>query len=143
MNPNFGNTMGLALSWNTADFSLGEFGAGSSTSVFVALRDRLSFDRAYIDGTIAFGRSAVATARNVTIAGPDRLVGATNATSYAANLEVGYHMGIFTPFAGLRAQRFTTQAFSETAESGSATYALQYDENRVTSLRSELGVDIS
>ncbi len=55
MNPSFGNTMGLALSWNTADFSLGEFGAGSSTSVIVALRDRLSFDRAYIDGTIAFG----------------------------------------------------------------------------------------
>lgn len=142
MTPSFGNTIGLALSWNSADFSLGEFGGGSSTSVFVALRDRLSFERAYIDGTIAFGRSTVATARNVTISGPDRLVGATNATSYAANLEVGYHMGIFTPFAGLRAQRFTTQAFSETAESGSASYALQYDENRVTSLRSELGVNI-
>lgn len=49
-------------------------------------------------------------------------------------------MGIFTPFAGLRAKSITTDAYSETAVSGTSSYALDFDKNTTRSLRSELGV---
>lgn len=51
-------------------------------------------------------------------------------------------MGIFTPFIGLRAKSFRTQASSETAASGSSSYALRYEEDTTTSLRTELGISM-
>lgn len=141
--PSAGKDFGIALSWNQADFALSNgFGSGTSDTVFVALRGRTSTDRAYIEGAVAYGKSDVTTGRTVTIAGVDRLTGETTADTYAAHVEAGYHMGTFTPFAGVRAQSFKTKAYSETATSGSSSYALRYDENTSTSLRSELGADM-
>lgn len=133
---------GVALSWNTADFSLSNgFGSGTSDTVFVALRGRTSSERAYLEGALAYGRSDVTTDRTVTIAGVDRFTAKTTAESMAAHIEAGYHMGMFTPFAGLRAQTFKTPAYLETTAAGSSSsYALQYDAHRTTSIRSELGV---
>lgn len=141
--PSDGKDFGIALSWNEADFTLSNgFGHGTSDTVFAALRGRTSTDLGYLEGAIAYGRSDITTDRTVTIAGVDRLVGETTADNFAAHVEAGYHMGNFTPFVGLRAQSFTTAAYSETAASGSSSYALRYDENTTTSLRSELGVDM-
>ena len=135
--------LGAALSWNTADFSLSEnAGSGSSDTVFVALRGRTATERAYLEGALAYGRSAITTDRTLTIAGMDRLVGETDADILAAHVEAGYSMGIFTPFVGLRAQSHTTKAFTETAAEGTSTYALSYDEHTSKSLRSELGVQM-
>lgn len=141
--PNNNSDLGIALSWNTADFALANgFGSGTSDTVFVALRGQTSFDRGYVEGAVAYGRSDITTDRTVTIAGADRLIGETTATSLAAHIEAGYHMGNFTPFVGLRAKSVTTQAYSESAVSGSSTYALRYDEETYTSLRTELGVSM-
>ncbi len=141
--PSANSDLGIALSWNQADFALGNgFGSGSSDTVFVALRGQTSNVQSYVKGALAYGRSDITTDRSVTIAGVDRLVGDTKADNFAAHVEAGYHMGAFTPFVGLRAQSFTTEAYSETAVSGSSSYALQYDENTTNSLRSELGVDM-
>jgi uncharacterized protein with beta-barrel porin domain len=52
-------------------------------------------------------------------------------------------MAIFTPFVGLRAKSITTQAYSESAISGSSSYALRYDEAANTSLRTELGMSMN
>ena len=49
-------------------------------------------------------------------------------------------MGVFTPFVGLRAKSITTDAYSERATLGTASYAMDFDRNTTTSLRSELGV---
>ena len=134
---------GIALSMNKADFALANgFGSGSSDTMFVALRGRTSTDRAYLEGALAYGRSDITTNRTVTLAGVDRLRGDTKADAFAAHVEAGYHMGRVTPFAGLRAQSFTTQAYSETAVSGSPAYALRYAKHTTRSLRSELGVDM-
>jgi len=141
--PSVGEDFGMALSWNKADFTLNNgFGHGTSDTLFAALRGRTSTDLAYLEGAIAYGRSDVTTDRTVAIAGVDRLIGETTADNFAAHAEAGYHMGIFTPFVGLRAQSFTTKAYSETAASGSSSYALRYDKNTTTSLRSELGADM-
>ncbi|MFN3662260.1 ice-binding family protein [Yoonia sp.] len=135
--------LGVALSWNTAEFTLGDnAGSGSSETVFVALRGRTASERAYLEGALAFGRSAVTTDRTVTVAGTDRLVAETDADILAVHVEAGYSLGNFSPFVGLRAQSHTTKAFTETAAEGSSAYALRYDEQTSRSLRSELGVQM-
>jgi len=132
---------GVAVSWNTADFALSNgFGSGTSDTVFVALRGRTSSERAYLEGALAYGRSDITTDRTVTVAGVDRFTAETTAESIAAHIEAGYHMGMFTPFAGLRAQSFKTPAYSETTAGSSGSYALQHDAQTTRSLRSELGV---
>lgn len=143
VSPNNNSDLGIAVSWNTADFALANgSGSGTSDTVFVALRGQTWFDRVYVKGTLAYGRSDITTDRTVTIAGVDRLVGETTGDSLAAHVEAGYNMGIFTPFVGLRGKSFRTQAYSETAASGSSSYALRYDEDTTTSLRTELGISM-
>lgn len=141
--PSDRTSFGFAASWNTADFTLSDgFGSGASKSVFIALRGRTSTEHAYIEGALAFGRSNITTDRTVTIAGTDRFTAETTAHSVAAHIEAGYHMGMFTPFAGLRAQSFRTPAYSETTVAGSSSFALQHDAHTTTSIRSQLGVDM-
>lgn len=138
---NASTDFGLALSWNQADFALVDgFGSGTGDTVILALQGRTVSELGYIEGAIAYGLSDITTDRTLTIAGVDRLVGDTSAEIMAVHVEAGYHMGIFTPFAGLRAKSITTDAYSETATTGTSSYALQYDKNTTTSLRSELGV---
>ena len=141
--PNNNSDLGIAVSWNTADFVLANgFGSGTSDTVFVALRGQTSFDRVYLKGGLAYGRSDITTDRTVTIAGVDRLIGETTGDSLAAHVEAGYRMGILTPFVGLRGKSFKTQAYSETAASGASSYALKYDEDTTTSLRTEVGISM-
>lgn len=138
---NISTDLGVAVSWNEADFVLAEgFGSGTSDTVFLALRGKTASDHGYVEGAVAYGQSDITTQRTLTIAGIDRLVGETNATTLAGHVEAGYHMGIFTPFAGLRAKSITTDAYSETAAAGTSSYALHYDKQTTNSLRSELGV---
>ena len=133
--------VGISIGFGTGDFSLqDDQGSGSSEFVQFAIHGRTSWDRAYVLGALAFGRADVDTARTLTIGGVDRLIGETTAKSIAARIEAGYQMGRFTPFVGLLTQSVETLAFSETAESGNSTYALQYDANTLNSVRSELGV---
>lgn len=140
--PSESTDFGIAVSWNTADFALNNgFGSGTNDTVFVALRGRTSSERGYLEGALAYGRSDVTTDRTVTIAGVDRYIAKTTAENIAAHIEAGYHMGIVTPFAGLRAQSFKTPAYSETTAPGSSSsFALQYDAHTTKSIRSELGV---
>ncbi len=141
--PNSSSDVGVALSWNTADFALAAGnGSGTSDTVYLALRGRTSFQRGYVEGALAYGLSDITTDRTVTIAGTDRLTGETTANSLATHVEAGYNMGIFTPFVGLRGKSVTTDAYSESAALGSSSYALHYDEVTDTSLRTELGVAV-
>ncbi len=141
--PNDRTNVGIALSGNSADFALSNgSGTGTGESVFVALRGRTSSDRAYVKAALAYGRSDITTDRTVTIAGVDRFTAKTTADTVAAHIEAGYKTGSFTPFVGLRAKSVKTPAYAETTVAGSSSYALQYDAQTTTSLRSELGVDL-
>jgi uncharacterized protein with beta-barrel porin domain len=134
---------GVALSWSKADFALNNtMDSGSSKTVLVAFRGKTSSVRGYVEGALAFGHSNITTDRTLTIAGVDRLSGKTSGNSVATHVEAGYNMGMFTPFAGVKAQSFKTAAYSETASSGSDSYALAYEAATNTSLRSELGVEM-
>ena len=138
-----GTDVGLALGWATADFTLDDASStGASDAIFTAVRARSSGVNGYLAGALAYGRHDLTTDRSVTIAGFDRLRGETQANHVAAQVEAGYHLGLFTPFAGLRAQSFKTDAYVETATAGVDTYALRYDAQTTNSLRSELGVAV-
>ena len=138
------SVVGVAIGFGTTDFSLSEgSGSGGSEDVMISLYGRKAWDRTYLQAAIAFGRGDVEIRRTLGVAGEDRLVGDTTAANFAAHVEAGYSIGRFTPFIGLRAQTVKTFGFSETAEAGSSSYALQYDAHTHRSLRSELGVAVS
>lgn len=141
--PNDRTSVGIALSGNSADFELSDgSGTGTGKSVFVALRGRTSSDSAYVKAALAYGRSDITTDRTVSAGGVDRFTAKTTAETVAAHIEAGYRMDGFTPFVGLRAKSVETPAYAETTVAGSSSYALQYDAQTTTSLRSELGVDL-
>lgn len=141
--PSARTDIGLALSWNTADFSLNDgSSSGMSDAIFAAIRGRSSSTTGYVEGALAYGQHDLTTDRSVTIAGFDRLRGETKATHVAAHVEAGYYLGQITPFIALRAQSFKTYAYSEMATVGVDTYALSYGAHTTESLRSELGVQM-
>ena len=138
------SVVGVAIGFGTTDFSLSEgSGSGGSEDVMISLYGRKAWDRTYLQAAIAFGRGDVEIRRTLGVAGEDRLIGDTTAANFAAHVEAGYSIGRFTPFIGLRAQTVKTLGFSEAAEAGSSSYALQYDAHTHRSLRSELGVAVS
>ncbi|TGD63645.1 DUF3494 domain-containing protein [Tabrizicola sp. WMC-M-20] len=141
--PSDATNFGVALAWSKADFLLSDaMGSGTSDTLFLGLRGRTVSERGYLEGAIAVGRGDIRTDRTVTIAAFDRLGAETTGNALAAHVEAGYHMGVFTPFVGLRAQSFKTAAYAESAVSGSDSYALAYEAATTTSVRSELGVDM-
>lgn len=143
LSPSEGTSYGVALALSTAGFALENgMGSGSSETVFLGLRGRTSSERGYVEGGLAFGRSDISTERSVTFAGMNRYAAKTTANSLAAHIEAGYHIGAFTPFVGVRAQSLDIPAYSETTVAGTSNYALMYDAETATSVRSELGVDM-
>lgn len=54
-------------------------------------------------------------------------------------IEAGYHLGWLTPYAAARVQYIATPGYSETATSGTSTYALDYAAHAVLTARTEIG----
>ena len=138
VNPN--TKVGLAVSGGHTSFSLADgFGSGSSDMIQAAIYGRTDFKAAYISGAVAYGYHDQTTNRTVTVAGTDRFTAAFSAYDIAGQLEAGYAMGWFTPYAAVRVQSFQTPAYSEKTAAGSSTFALAYKKNNTTSTRTDLG----
>jgi outer membrane autotransporter protein len=86
----------------------------------------------------------------VTIFGTDHLVADYTAHNLAARIEGGYRYALpsqpywqgksgLTPYAAAQVQLTRTPSYSESAESGSAVFALAYDARTTTTARTELG----
>jgi outer membrane autotransporter protein len=136
--PNF--VAGLALGGGQTDFGLSDrFGDGGSDMVQAALYGRARFDAAYIAAALAYAWHDVSTDRTVTIAGEDHFEADFSAHSVGGQIEGGYRFGWFTPYAALRGQAFHTPSYDESTASGASTFALGYDEQTSTTLRTELG----
>jgi len=135
------NTMvGAAVSTGGTSFGLeNDLGSGKSAMVQAALYARASFENAYIAAAVAAGYHRVSLDRTLTFAGTDHFSAEYDATNIAGEIEAGYRFGWFTPFVALRGQAFSTPAYSEVTESGASTFALDYDANVATSLRTEIG----
>jgi hypothetical protein len=135
--------VGLAIGGGRTDFDLASNrGDGGSDMLSAALYARSDIDRAYVSGALAYAYHDVSVDRHVTFAGDDHFSSDFDAHNVAAHIEVGYRLGWFIPYAALRAQAFFTPSYDEETESGASTFALSYDENTTTSLRTELGTRI-
>jgi uncharacterized protein YhjY with autotransporter beta-barrel domain len=85
----------------------------------------------------------VTTDRTVTVAGTDRLEAEFKAQTFAARLEGGYRfatpwLGV-TPYAALQGTSFHQPTYAENATTGSDTFALSYNSETTTNVRTELG----
>jgi uncharacterized protein with beta-barrel porin domain len=139
-NPDPGTVFGMALSAGTTQFQLGDdSGSGDGTNVQAAIFGRADIDEAYVSGALVAGTHHMTTTRVVDIAGLDRLGAELDAIGLGAQLEAGYHFGWFTPFVALSGQSFATPAYSETAEEGSANYALSYEARTTERVTTTIG----
>jgi len=142
--PGSNSTFGVAFGFDQSGFVLEDgFGTGDSNGISAAIYASRYFENSYIESVLAYGRNDVTTDRTVTIAGTDRFAADVTTTNIAAEIEAGFYMGRFTPFAALRVQSLTVPAYAETTVSGASTYALSYAGQTTTSLRSEVGVAVS
>jgi len=142
--PGSNSTFGVAFGFDQSGFVLEDgFGTGDSDGISAAVYGSRYFENGYIEGVLAYGQNDVTTDRTVTIAGADRFAADVTTTNIAAEIEAGYYMGMFTPFAALRGQSLSVPAYAETTVSGASTFALSHAEQTTTSLRSEVGVAVS
>lgn len=131
---------GLAVSGGGTNFELADsLGSGETAMLQAAAYARSDFDQAYLAASVAVGVHRVSLDRFLSFAGDDHFTGDYNATGFAGEIEAGYHIGWLTPYVALRGQSFSTPAYSEDTVSGASTFALDYEANTATSLRSEVG----
>jgi outer membrane autotransporter protein len=131
---------GLAVSGGGTNFDLADsLGSGDTAMLQAAAYARSDFDQAYLAASVAVGVHRVSLDRFLSFAGDDHFTADYNATGFAGEIEAGYHIGWLTPYAALRGQSFSTPAYSEETASGASTFALDYEANTATSLRSEVG----
>lgn len=79
------------------------------------------------------------TLRSVTLTGTSEYAARYVTQDIAGQLEVGYHIGWLTPYAGIRVQSIRTPGYSETTTSGASTYALSYAAHTLLTARTEIG----
>ncbi len=132
--------VGVAVSGGGTSFNLeDDLGSGRSAVLQAALYARSTFEQAYVAGAVAAGYHRVSLDRTLTFAGTDHYTAEFDATNFAAEIEVGYDLGWFTPYVALRGQAFSTPGYSEVTESGASTFALDYDAGLALLLRTEIG----
>jgi uncharacterized protein with beta-barrel porin domain len=132
--------VGIAFGGGGTDFDLSDaLGGGSSKMFQTAIYSRTNFDEAYLVAALAYGYHDISTDRTVTVLGEDRFSAAFSGHNVAGEIEGGYRLGWATPYGALRLQSFHTPSYSETTESGSPDFALDYDANTALTARTELG----
>lgn len=136
--------LGFAVAGGTTNWGLSQNLGGGRSDVFqVGFYAVKKFDAGYVSGAMSYALHDVTTDRTVTIAGSDRLQSQFNAHSFGFRGEAGHRIATpvvgVTPYLALQIQTFHTPGTSETAISGSNTFALTYDSRTVTVARLELG----
>jgi hypothetical protein len=140
--------VGGAISWGRVDYKLrGSLGNGGSNAWQIGLYGTKRFhENAYVSVVGAAGFHNMKTSRYVTILGTDHLVSRFHGQIYAGRIEGGYRflneIVNLTPYAALQIEGFTAPAHMETAASGASTFALGYERQNSTNVRTELGVSI-
>ncbi|WP_128953488.1 autotransporter domain-containing protein [Bradyrhizobium guangzhouense] len=137
--------IGFALAGGGTSFSVANNLGGGRSDLFQAGSFfRHNAGPAYITAALAYGWQDVITDRTVTAAGVDRLRAEFNANTYSARLEGGYRFatrGIgLTPYAAAQVTSFDLPAYAERMIVGSNQFALAYNSQSITDIRSELGL---
>jgi outer membrane autotransporter protein len=141
---------GFALGGGGTNYGLsGGFGGGRSDMLQAAVYSTTRVDAAYVSAALAYAWHRVSTDRVLSVAGTDDLTAKFSANNVGGRIEGGYRFVVpgivflpgfgFTPYAAFQAQAFRTPSYSETAASGSSTFALAYAAQTTTTTRTELG----
>jgi outer membrane autotransporter protein len=128
----------------------GGFGGGRSDMLQAAVYSMTPrVDAAYVSAALAYAWHRVSTDRVLSVAGTDDLTAKFSANNVGGRIEGGYRFVVpgiiflpgfgFTPYAAFQTQTFRTPSYSETAASGSSTFALAYAAQTTTTTRTELG----
>lgn len=141
--------VGFALGGAGYSFSLSDgLGSGKADLFQAGLYGRHSFGAAYVAATLIYGWQDVTTDRTVTVSGTDKLTANYKASTFAARGEAGWRFAPWsaavgvTPYAALQVTSFRLPGYSETATSGSNTFALSYNAQTTTNWRTELGAHL-
>lgn len=132
--------VGFAVAGGVTGFDLADgLGDGHSWMAEVAAYGEKDVGNAYLSGALGYGFHNESTSRYVTFAGVDNLTAQFTAHDVAGQLEAGYRLGVFTPFAAVRGHAFIIPGYSEGAAAGNSTFALAYDGHTVITARTEVG----
>ncbi len=105
---------------------------------------RHAMGAAYISGTFAYGLQDVTTDRTVTVSGSDKLQASFKANTFTGRMEGGYRLAPWpafgvTPYAAVQVSSFDLPGYRERAISGGDQFALAYNAQTTTNVRTELG----
>jgi outer membrane autotransporter protein len=137
-------TFGFALAGGSTNWGLSEgLGGGNSDMVQLGAYGRKEIGSAYLSAALSYAWHMVRTDRTVTVSGSDKLAASFDAHSFGGRVEAGHRFASqwanVTPYVALQVQNFRTPSYSESAVSGSNTFALSYEARSTTSIRTELG----
>ena len=137
-------TVGFALGGGGSNYSVaGGLGTGHAEMFQAGLFAKHTMGAAYISGGLGYTFQNVTTDRTVTIAGTDQLRATFNANTFSGRVEGGYrfvtnNVGI-TPYAALQVTNISLPSYGEFVVSGNNTFALNYNAQDTTIVRTELG----
>ncbi|TGN43192.1 autotransporter outer membrane beta-barrel domain-containing protein [Paracoccus liaowanqingii] len=135
--------IGVAVGRGYTGYELSDgFGKGDIDTLQAAIYGRTQFEQAYVSASLGYAYHDVSTERTLTVAGLDRFAANFVGHGVTGELEGGYGMGWFTPYAAVRVSSFRAPSYSETTEAGQPTFALDYDAGTTIAARTELGVRI-
>jgi autotransporter-associated beta strand protein len=138
---------GFTLGGGAASFSLGDgLGSGRSDLFQAGAFVRQSMGPAYVTGALAYGWQDFTTNRMVS--GPDggQMHADFNANAFSGRLESGWRFDAgsigLTPYAAGQLTRLFLPGYSEQAQSGANTFALDYASKTATDWRTEIGLRV-
>jgi outer membrane autotransporter protein len=140
--------VGFAISGGNANFGLNAgLGSGRSDILQGGVYGATRFDSYYLSASLAASYYDVSTDRIVSLPGAfSHLTADYNATGFGGRIEGGRRFVVargmgFTPYAALQAQTVHAPSYSEQA-AGTANFALAYNSQSTSRLRSELGATV-
>ncbi|MFD2181862.1 autotransporter outer membrane beta-barrel domain-containing protein [Rhodoplanes azumiensis] len=140
--------IGVALGGAGFDFAVAEgLGSGRADVFQAGVYGRHVAGPVYLSGALAYGWQDVETERTVSVAGFDKLSARYKASTLSGRAETGWRIAPWpdaavglAPYGALQVSRFLLPGYQESAVAGSSQFALAYDSQTTTNLRSELGV---
>ncbi len=139
--------VGAAANFGHGSFTAGN-GRGASDDVMLGLYGTADvLGRGYVAGAFAYGWHDIDTLRAITISGTDILHGKFSAQDVGGRIESGWRLHLddasrLVPFAAFAWNSFQAPAYGETAQSGSADFALSYAAHDSDFGHGELGMKL-
>jgi uncharacterized protein with beta-barrel porin domain len=139
--------LGAAAGFGHSSFTAGN-GRGGSDDVMLGLYGTADIlDQGYVAGAFAYGWHDVDTLRTIAISGTDLLRGKFDAQDIGGRIEGGWRLTLddasrLTPFAAFAWNSFQAPVYGETAQSGTADFALSYAAHDSDFGHGELGLKL-